>query len=321
MTAPFSSPDFSDSPDSPDSPDSRGFHPTVDELADLAEGLIDSADTAGALRRHLDGCAECRETADALSEVQVLLGEVETPPMPADVAARLDAALAEAAAASAAADGEASDRPQEAPGRAAGAPTPATPSRPATAPAAPPARPTGATGPGRPRPRRRRVGLLLGAAAALAAIGLSGALLLPADSDSAKSAVSAGAPAAADAGHSTRGEHAVGAGTAYRDDQLATQIQQLLARSGTTTQGRTTGPAKPSAAAPVEGQQALTPEAPRTCPAPAEGTPLATDHGSYAGAPVDVLVYPVPGKPGVVDVYLRSPDCGPVQLHRTVPAR
>ncbi|MQS13198.1 hypothetical protein F7Q99_13125 [Streptomyces kaniharaensis] len=313
MTAPFSS------PGSPDSPES---HPPTDQLADLAEGLIDDADAAEALHRHLAGCAECRETADALREVQALLGEVETPPMPADVAARLDAALADEQASRAEARREAADRPQEAPGRTAGAPTPAAPSRPATTPAAPPARPVGATGPGRSRSRRRRFGLLLGAAAALAAIGLGGALLYPTDSGSTGASVSAGAPTATDAGHSITAEHALGAGTAYRDDQLAAQIQQLLARSGGTAEATAGGPGKPSAA-PAEGQQGLTAQtapqtAPRTCPAPAEGTLLATDHGSYTGAPVDVLVYAVPGKPGVVDVYLRSPDCGPVLLHRTV---
>ncbi|MGW2249451.1 hypothetical protein ACWCXH_04545 [Kitasatospora sp. NPDC001660] len=308
MTAPFS---FSDSSGS------HGSHPSVDELADLAEELIEDADTVGALRRHLADCTECRGTADALGEVRALLGEVEAPPMPADVAARLDAAIAAEAARRDAVDG-----PHQASESTRGRAAPTPPSRPATAPVAPPARPLGATGPGRPRPRRRRVGLLLGAAAALAALGLGGALLDLADSDSHNATASAVAPSTAEAGHSSKGEHALGTGTEYRDGQLAAQIQQLLARSGATVGPPPNGVAKPSAAAPADGR--LTSEAapgtPRTCPAPAGGTPLAADHGTYAGSPVDVLVYPVPGKPGEVDVYLRSPDCA-IALHQAVPAR
>ncbi|MFD7579624.1 hypothetical protein [Kitasatospora sp. NPDC059817] len=305
-------------------------HPSVDELADLAEGLVESADAARTLRRHLDDCAECRETADALGEVQALLGAVEAPPMPADVAARLDAALA-AAAASAATEEEAENAPLAA-SRAA---TPTLPPRAAAAPAAPPPRPAAPTGPGRPRPRRRRAGLLLGATAALAAIALGAALLLhPADQDDQHPTLSAGAPASASLGtgaspgtaQSPRADHAAGAGPTYRDDQLAAQIQQLLARSGTAPGLRPTGPAKPSAAMPADGRQELTtqaspPSSPPSCQALAEGVPLATDHGSYAGAPVEVLVYPAPGRPGFADVYLRSPDCGPVVLQRTVPTR
>ncbi|MEV7924720.1 hypothetical protein [Kitasatospora sp. NPDC088779] len=306
-------------------------HPSVDELADLAEGLVESADAARTLRRHLDGCAECRETADALGEVQALLGAVEAPPMPADVAARLDAALASAAASAAAEEAE------NAPLAASRAAAPAPAARAAAAPAAPPSRPAAPTGPGRPRPRprRRRAGLLLGATAALAAIALGAALLLhPAGQDDQHPALSAGAPASASLGtgaspgtaQSSRADHAAGAGPTYQDDQLATQIQQLLARSGTAPGLRPTGPAKPSAAMPADGRQELTaqaspPSSPPSCPAPAEGVPLATDHGSYAGAPVEVLVYPAPGRPGFADVYLRSPGCGPVVLQRTVPTR
>ncbi|MER7755975.1 hypothetical protein [Kitasatospora sp. NPDC097643] len=339
MTAPFSSPGTPETPDTPETPEPTGTpgtagasgdgtgHPSVDELADLAEGLVESADAAAALHRHLDGCAECRATVDALGEVRALLGAVETPPMPADVAARLDAALA-AAAASTEADHaetdhvEAPERPQEAPAPARRTSGPTAPPRAATAPAAPPARPAGATGPGRSRPRRRRLALLLGAATALAAIALGGSLVLrdTGPSTSGTTAVSAGAPVAGSP-KTARTEHATGAGTVYRDDQLAAQVQQLLARATATAPGLLpTGPVKPSGAAPDDGRSELpTLASPTGCPAPAAGTPLAVDHGSYAGSPVEVLVYPTPGRPGFVDVYLRSPDCGQV-LERTVPA-
>ncbi|MFD4895554.1 hypothetical protein ACFWNL_34870, partial [Kitasatospora sp. NPDC058397] len=112
-------------------------HPSVDELADLAEGLVESADAARTLRRHLDDCAECRETADALGEVQALLGAVEAPPMPADIAARLDAALGAAAASAA----EEEEEAENAPLAASRAATPTLAPGGAAAPAAPPSRP------------------------------------------------------------------------------------------------------------------------------------------------------------------------------------
>lgn len=316
MTAPLSSPEPADA------------HPSVEELADLAEGLVEPAEAARTLHRHLNGCAECRETADALAEVQALLGAVEPEPVPADVAARLDAALAEAALTETArteATGGA-DRPQESPRRspadARRTDAPATPVRAVPAPSAPPSRPGSSSGPGRPRLRRRRFAVLLGAAAALAAFGLGGALLLDHSEGSGTSAASAGLPE----DQSARTPHLAGPGTAYREDQLAAQVQQLLARSGAEPGLRATGPAR-SGAAPAEGARPelsgpdspAAPASPAACQAPAPGTPLATDRGSYQGSPVEVLVYPAPGRAGYVDVYLRSPDCGPVVLHRTVP--
>ncbi|MEU4299327.1 hypothetical protein [Kitasatospora aureofaciens] len=326
MTAPLSSPEPADA------------HPSVEELADLAEGLVEPAEAARTLHRHLNGCAECRETADALAEVQALLGAVEPEPVPADVAARLDAALAEAALTETArteATGGA-DRPQESPRRspadARRTDAPATPVRAVPAPSAPPSRPGSSSGPGRPRLRRRRFAVLLGAAAALAAFGLGGALLLDHSEGSGTSAASAASAASAGLpeDQSARTPHLAGPGTAYREDQLAAQVQQLLARSGAEPGLRATGPAR-SGAAPAEGARpelsgpdspaapASPAASPAACQAPAPGTPLATDRGSYQGSPVEVLVYPAPGRAGYVDVYLRSPDCGPVVLHRTVP--
>lgn len=308
MTAPLSSPGPADD------------HPSVEELADLAEGLVEPAEAARTLRRHLDGCAECRETAEALAEVRTLLGAVEPEPMPADVMARLDAALAEAARTAPRSAAEAARRPQETPATTHRADPPAPPVRAAAAPSAPPARPASASGPGRPRPRRRRFALLLGAAAALAAVGLGGALLLNrADAPTTTaSAASTGVPGDL----SARTPHLAGPGTDYREDQLAAQVRQLLDRSAAQPGLRATGPAK-SGAAPADGAgpELAGPASPGACTAPDPGTPLATDRGSYQGSPVDVLVYPAPGRPGFVDVYLRSPDCGPVLLHRTVPGR
>jgi hypothetical protein len=66
-------------------------HLSLDALAELQEGIADDAD---ALRRHLDGCADCRARAGQLHTSRALLSALPTDSMPADVAARIDAALA-----------------------------------------------------------------------------------------------------------------------------------------------------------------------------------------------------------------------------------
>jgi hypothetical protein len=69
-------------------------HPDVELLADHAEELL-TLEQSAELTAHLASCAECRETYDALGELAALLGEEPSPgPMPDDVAARIDAALA-----------------------------------------------------------------------------------------------------------------------------------------------------------------------------------------------------------------------------------
>ncbi|MFC5665816.1 hypothetical protein ACFP3U_22880 [Kitasatospora misakiensis] len=331
MTTPLSAPD-----------PTAGPHPSVDEMADLAEELLAPAD-ADALQRHLTGCADCRETVDALTEVRTLLGAAEPPAMPEDVAARIDAALAAAAA-------PAEPTPSAPPTPLSPAAPSALSASPKAPPTAPPSRPAAATGPGRARPRRRRA-LLLGSAAALLALALGGTFLslsssqhkdLTATADAARPAAGTAAPSAAPsaAESSTGAKTDRGAGgTAYQDDLLAAQVRQLL--TGAASSGPVL-PVKPSAGPgsgagatdpsevpgttavpPAEGGQGLTGGGRSTpaCPAPSTAALLATDRGSYAGAPVDLLVYALPGRPDQLDVYLRAPDCGPVLQHRTVPAR
>ncbi|MFI2377989.1 anti-sigma factor family protein [Streptomyces sp. NPDC018964] len=69
-------------------------HPDVTEISDLSEGLLPAARSA-AVRRHLDECALCADVHASLEEIQGLLGTVPDPlHMPAEVAHRIDAALA-----------------------------------------------------------------------------------------------------------------------------------------------------------------------------------------------------------------------------------
>ncbi|MBL1286079.1 zf-HC2 domain-containing protein [Streptomyces sp. For3] len=140
-------------------------HPDVPEISDFTEGLLPPSREAE-LRRHLDTCDECADIHSSLEEIRALLGSAQTPDesMPADVVARIDAALA--------AEASATPTPSDAPAavsRETAAESTAAP-RPA-------GRPRGATGPGRSSSRRRRRTVILGTAFGAAAVGMSVFLL------------------------------------------------------------------------------------------------------------------------------------------------
>ncbi|MEU6256537.1 hypothetical protein [Streptomyces sp. NPDC047043] len=69
-------------------------HPDVAEISDLTEGLLPPSRTAD-VQQHLDDCELCGDVYASLEEIRGLLGTLPGPPrMPADVAGRIDAALA-----------------------------------------------------------------------------------------------------------------------------------------------------------------------------------------------------------------------------------
>ncbi|MEV4251921.1 hypothetical protein AB0J52_01995 [Spirillospora sp. NPDC049652] len=68
-------------------------HLDYDTLADLAEGLLED-DRAASANAHLDTCAECRDRSADLADVSRILAEAPLPPMPAELAERIDSALA-----------------------------------------------------------------------------------------------------------------------------------------------------------------------------------------------------------------------------------
>ncbi|KUJ67924.1 hypothetical protein ACZ90_23695 [Streptomyces albus subsp. albus] len=69
-------------------------HPEVTEISELTEGLLSPIREAE-VRRHLDECPLCADVEASLTEIRSLLGSLPGPPrMPADIAGRIDAALA-----------------------------------------------------------------------------------------------------------------------------------------------------------------------------------------------------------------------------------
>ncbi len=65
-------------------------------IADVDAGVLPPADAAAAAD-HLATCDSCRQIRADLAEVSALLGSAPIPPMPVDVARRIDTALADAA--------------------------------------------------------------------------------------------------------------------------------------------------------------------------------------------------------------------------------
>lgn len=68
-------------------------HPSPDDLAEAAEGLLGPGRSAE-VRTHVAGCLSCQQTDAALRSVSTLLAATPAPPMPPAVAQRLQAALA-----------------------------------------------------------------------------------------------------------------------------------------------------------------------------------------------------------------------------------
>ncbi|GGX16735.1 hypothetical protein GCM10010383_53520 [Streptomyces lomondensis] len=157
-------------------------HPDVAEISDLAEGLLPPSRTTD-VRRHLDECELCADVFASLEEIRGLLGTLPGPPrMPADVAGRIDAALAAEALLNAT-EPEAPENPVpvSAPGTGSEDDSGAHVSRETSAPTDRPAgRPrSSTTGPGRKgrtRNGRRRIAVL-GTVFTVAALGLGSGLL------------------------------------------------------------------------------------------------------------------------------------------------
>src|SRR5262245_64621119 len=83
-------------------------HPDVVDLAEYAEGTLDPA-RRPAVDEHVRECADCTRTLADLAGLPATLAQASVPPLPTEVADRLDRAIAAEASARAAAPSAARD--------------------------------------------------------------------------------------------------------------------------------------------------------------------------------------------------------------------
>ncbi|WP_228991869.1 zf-HC2 domain-containing protein [Streptomyces sp. DH8] len=289
-------------------------HPEISEISDLTEGLL-SPSRAEEVRLHLAECDLCTEIRGSLEEVRRLLGTMPAPePMPEDVAARIDAALAAETPSSTAPPGDTSvvvSRETATDAGPTAGPPPVSTGGPA--PDRPAGRSSATAGPGRRPTRRRRRTVLLGTAFGAAVIGASVFFLqsVAPSGDASKAASDNGVSAVESGAHS------------YAEGTLEAQVQNLLGGGG--------GPEDlaskkvPPEADTKASSEALTPDADtprRPLKAPAVAVPpcvqqatgrttpaLALDEGEYEGKNAYLVVLPHTSDPSRVQAYLVSATC------------
>ncbi|MFE5035118.1 anti-sigma factor family protein [Streptomyces sp. NPDC056683] len=197
-------------------------HPDVAEISDLTEGLLPPARTEE-VRQHLDGCELCTDVHASLEEIRGLLGALPDPPqMPADVAGRIDAALAAEALLDAAAPVTHVSRetsPRET------SPRETSPREMSPAGDRPAGRPNASAGPGRKdrgrdRGRRRRT-IVLGTVLTAAVLGAGSFFLQSLGGDGTTTA---------------QGKPSSSAGT-FSKSTLQSQVQDLLGARTNTPRG------------------------------------------------------------------------------------
>ena len=269
-------------------------HPDVAEISDLTEGLLSASRTTD-VRRHLDECELCADVHASLEEIRGLLGTLPGPPrMPADVAGRIDAALAAEALLQVTAP------------ESVNAPAPVESAHVSRETSPTTDRPTGhartsTTGPGRKDRRKtgRRKVAVLGAVFTVAALGFGSVLL-----------------SALDDGKPTGTEH--GQATASADTFSASGLQERV--SGLLTEkksasGGSKSPHTSMGAADIPGSGdpriLVTPEVPQCIRngLHSSDAPLATENGVYQGTDALLVVLRDPSDSTRVTAYIMDASC------------
>lgn len=284
-------------------------HPDVSEIADLTEDLLPPS-RAEDVRGHLADCGICSDVLASLEEIRGLLGTLpDAEPMPADVADRMDAALAE----------EARDRaPFAAPASTADV---SRETEPAVAAKELADRPAGhsraATGPGRSAVRRRRRNAVLGAALGAAVVSMSVLLLQNVTSSGSSDSLKA-----ADQGVNASQE---GSQT-FSQSTLEERVHSLLGSRTDTVGPQESSGAKQNPSADTKSSAESTsptsasPQTPLRAPSVPvppcikQGTgrntaALAIQRGTYEGSDAFLVVLPHPTDSARVQAYVVDAAC------------
>ncbi|MFB7758428.1 anti-sigma factor family protein [Streptomyces sp. NPDC056121] len=285
-------------------------HPEIDEISDLAEGLLSPSRT-GEVQEHLHSCELCADVYASLQEIRGTLGTLPGPAhMPADIAGRIDAALAAEALldTKAPVDTEYEGKDEA---EAHSASPVSRETTPTDSPATPADRPSGhpraATGPGRggrTRARRRR-GAALGAVFTAAAIGL-GVFFLQNGGGTPTGAPESGTP------------RQTSSALSFSENKLESQVQNLLTEKSAAPSDSSTskpsldiqqsGPKTPRTNSPMRGKTVVVPD----CIQRGTGreTPaLAIERGDYKGTSAYLVVLPHESDPAQVSAYVIDAAC------------
>ncbi|MDT0445990.1 anti-sigma factor [Streptomyces johnsoniae] len=249
-------------------------HPEPADLAALDEDLLPPDETAR-LRDHLTRCSACVAVQADLTALRQALHELPDPgPMPDDIAARIDAAIA-------------------------------VEPRPA-APAAPVSRETAHQRLARRDRRHRRMRLGLAAVGALVFLGFSGTLLSSIDLEGGTSDDGGGgAESAADSAEQFN--------ESTESEPLENQVRELLATAESNDPLLAEGNEESDPSAPDQpSSEPETMAALPACVEEAIGrpeAPLAAEEEDYAGVDAYLVVLPHPADPERVDAYVVTATC------------
>ncbi|MFE6282828.1 anti-sigma factor family protein [Streptomyces sp. NPDC057877] len=278
-------------------------HPDVSEISDLTEGLLSPTRTSE-VRRHLEECDLCADVHASLEEIRGLLGTLPGPaPMPAEVAGRIDAALAAEALLNASAPEAPASTPVEASRVPTGEDDSARVSRETSTADRPAGHPrVSSTGPGRKGRQRggRRRTVVLGAVLSAAALGLGSVLW---------SSLSGGQPDT-----TAHGEQSTSTDT-FSKDRLKKQVADLLAgqqspRGGSRSPGGfgVESVPSPDATGLLKEDSVTVPECVLESIDGADAA-LAAKEGTYRGTHALLVVLPDAADPTRVTAYLVDATC------------
>jgi hypothetical protein len=281
-------------------------HPEVSEISDFSEGLT-GPERSRVVRAHLDTCELCRDVLRSLEEIRGMLGTLPGPQrMPADIAGRIDAALA----AEALLDATLPHVPRET------SPSGSSAARgqadvPRETSTSPHGHPGGSTGPGRGgrsgegRSAWRRRGFL--AVAAAAGTVLLGGVIYAATSGNGPQSNS-GADSAQRPGV-----------TAGAPDTVAAQVRHLLAKAGPAASAKHSSGTDHGTTPMLQPNNTGTAVPPQAVPLPScvlkathrSQPPLAAEREVFHGTDSYLVVLPHPNDTARVDAFVVNASCTP----------